>query len=233
VSEEIIMPKQANTQVSNEVVVQVIEAPKAEYVVQVSDAQQLDVCVELFSDGEATIAEGDEGIQRSALILGKVLLPDASVPCTYAKWTTIRATWLRKYMAFNSHASEESAQKAWERAIRRTQKEMPDLKKPSAPNASAQKMSEKRKAEVEMLGKLDDDQLVDLLVAYKNQDNFTKANVVKAEMKRRNADTDKAVKNELNELRAYVNKQVKNCADIDLLKKVSGMLPGYFEKAVM
>lgn len=218
------MPK-ANTAVSSEVVVQIVEAPKAEYVVQVSDAQQLDVAVELFSDGEATIAEGDDGVQRSALILGKVLLPDAGVPCTYAKWTTIRATWLRKYMAFNSHASEESAQKAWERAIRRTQKEMPDVKKPSAPSASAQKMSEKRKAEVEMLGQLDDNQLVDLLVAYKNQDNFTKANVVKAEMKRRNAGQEQAVKNELNELRALIVKQIKSATDMELLREVSAMLP--------
>jgi len=218
------MPK-ANQVVSSEVTVQIVEAPKAEYVLQMSEAQHLDTCVELFSDGEATIAEGDEGLQKSALILGKVLLPDAQVPCTYAKWNVVRSTWLRKYMAFNSHASEESAQKAWERQVRRTQKEMPDVKKPSAPTASAQKMSEKRKAEVEMLGKLDDDQLVDLLVAYKNQDNFTKANVVKAEMKRRTADTDKVVKNELNELRAHVVKQIKSATDLELLREISAMLP--------
>jgi hypothetical protein len=215
----------SNTVVSNDVVVQVVEAPKAEYVVQLGEAQHLDTCVELFSDGEATIAEGDDDVQKSALILGKVLLPDASVQPTYAKWTTIRSTWLRKYMAFNPHASEESAQKAWERLIRRAQKEMPDLKKPTAPSASAQKMSEKRKAEVEMLGKLDDNQLVDLLVAYKNQDNFSKANVVKAEMKRRNAGAEQAVKNELNTLRAEVVKQIKNTADLELLRKVSAMLP--------
>ena len=218
------MPK-ANQVVSSEVVVQIVEAPKAEYVLQVSEAQQIDQVVELFSDGEATIAEGDDGVQKSALILGRVLLPDAQVPCTYAKWNVIRSTWLRKYMAFNSHASEESAQKAWERQVRRVQKEMPDLKKPSAPSASAQKMSEKRKAEVEMLGKLEDDQLVDLLVAYKNQDNFTKAKVVQAEMKRRTADTDKVVKNELNELRAHIVKQVKSATDLDLLREVSAMLP--------
>ena len=128
-------------------------------------------------------------------------------------------------MAFNSHASEESAQKAWERQVRRVQKEMPDLKKPKAPTDSAQKMSEKRKAEVEMLGKLDDDQLVDLMVAYKNQNNFTKANVIKAEMKRRNAGQEQEVKNELNALRAYIVKQVKNAADLDLLREVSAMLP--------
>jgi len=213
------------TQVSNEVVVQIVEAPKAEHELHISEAQQLDICVELFSDGESTIAEGDEGIQKSALILGRVLLPDVSVPCTYAKWNVVRSTWLRKYMAFNSHASEESAQKAWERQVRRTQKEMPDLVKPKAPTASAQKMSEKRKAEVEMLGKLDDDQLVDLLVAYKNQDNFSKANVIKAEMKRRNAGQEQAVKNELNELRSLIVKQVKSATDMELLRQVSAMLP--------
>ena len=213
------------TQVSQEVVVQVVEAPKAEYVLQISESQQLDKVVELFSDGESTIAEGDDGVQKSALILGKVLMPDAQVPCTYAKWNVVRQTWLRKYMAFNSHASEESAQKAWERQVRRVQKEMPDVKKPSAPTVSAQKMSEKRKAEVEMLKRLDDNQLVDLLASYKNQDNFTKANGVKAEMKRRNADTDKVIKNELNELRALIVKQVKSATDLDLLREVSAMLP--------
>ena len=214
----------ANTVVSD-VVVQIVEAPKAEYVLQVLEAQHIDQVVELFSDGEATIAEGDDDIQKSALILGKVLLPDPQVPCSYAKWNVIRSTWLRKYMAFNSHASEESAQKGWERQVRRVQKEMPDVKKPSAPTVSAQKMSEKRKAEVEMLGKLDDDQLVDLLVAYKNQDNFSKANVVKAEMKRRNAGAEQAVKNELNELRSLIVKQVKSATDMNLLRQVSAMLP--------
>jgi hypothetical protein len=219
------MANKPNQVVDSNVVIQVVEAPKAEYVLQISESQQIDQVVELFSDGEATIAEGDEGLQKSALILGRVLLPDVQVPCTYAKWNVIRSTWLRKYMAFNAHASEESAQKAWERQVRRTQKEMPDVKKPSAPSASAQKMSEKRKAEVEMLGKLDDDQLVDLLVAYKNQDNFTKAKTVQAEMKRRTADTDKVVKNELNELRAHVVKQIKSATDLELLREISAMLP--------
>jgi hypothetical protein len=219
------MANKPNQVVDANVVVQIVEAPKAEYVLQISESQQIDQVVELFSDGEATIAEGDEGLQKSALILGRVLLPDAQVPCTYAKWNVIRSTWLRKYMAFNAHASEESAQKAWERQVRRVQKEMPDVAKPSAPTASAQKMSEKRKAEVEMLGKLDDDQLVDLLVAYKNQDNFTKAKTVQAEMKRRTADTDKVVKNELNELRAHVVKQIKSVTDLELLREISAMLP--------
>jgi len=213
------------TQVSQEVVVQVVEAPKAEYVLQISESQQLDKVVELFSDGEATIAEGDDGLQKSALILGKVLLPDPQVPCTYAKWNVVRQTWLRKYMAFNSHASEESAQKAWERQVRRVQKEMPDVVKPKAPTTSAVKMSEKRKAEQEMLSRLDDDQLVDMLVAYKNQDNFTKAKVVQAEMKRRNSDAESEVNAERKALREHIRKQIAQTMDIELLREVSAMLP--------
>lgn len=211
------------------VIVQVVPAPKAEYVLQTTEAQHLDTCVELFSDGEATIAEGDDDVQKSALILGKVLLPDASVPCTYAKWNVVRATWLRKFMAFNSHASEESAQKAWERIVRRAQKEMPDLKKPSAPSKSAQKMSEKRKAEAEMLGGLDDDQLVDLLVAYKNQDDLDKAKRVKAEMKRRNADAESEANDARKALREKIRKQLAQTTDIALLEKVSAMLPKLVE----
>jgi len=218
------MPK-ANQVLPNDVVIQVVEAPKADHVLLISEAQQLDICVELFSDGEATIAEGDEGLQKSALILGKVLLPDPQVPCTYAKWNVTRQTWLRKYMAFNSHASEESAQKAWERQVRRVQKEMPDLVKPKAPSTSAVKMSEKRKAEQEMLSRLDDDQLVDMLVAYKNQDNFTKAKVVQAEMKRRNSDAESEVNAERKALREHIRKQIAQTMDIELLREVSAMLP--------
>ena len=41
------MPK-ANTQVSNEVSLTVVEAPQAEYVVAVADAQQIDSIVDMF-----------------------------------------------------------------------------------------------------------------------------------------------------------------------------------------
>ena len=46
--------------VESNVVVQIVEAPKAEYVLQISEAQQIDKVVEMFSDGEATIGDGEE-----------------------------------------------------------------------------------------------------------------------------------------------------------------------------
>ena len=102
---------------------------------------------------------------------------------------------------------------------------MPDLVKPKAPSTSAVKMSEKRKAEQEMLSRLDDDQLVDMLVAYKNQDNFTKAKVVQAEMKRRNSDAESEVNAERKALREHIRKQIAQTMDIELLREVSAMLP--------
>lgn len=218
------MPK-ANEVLDASVVIQMVEAPKAEYLVSVGEAQQLDQVVELFSDGEATIAEGDDDLQKSALILGKVLVPDAGVPCTYAKWTVIRATWLRKYSGFNPHASDESAQKAWERQVRRVQKEMPDVVKPKAPSSAAVKVSEKRAKQLAELKAMPDSLLSDRLAAYKAVDNFTEANKVKAEIKRRQADANKGIEEEVKSARECVIKQIKLCGDIDLLNQISDMLP--------
>ena len=219
------MPK-ANTQVSNEVSLTVVEAPQAEYVVAVADAQQIDSIVDMFIDAEEHLFEGDVGMQNTAVAMSKVMGANPS----YVEYMTKRALWLRKFMAKTPSASDESAQKAWERLARRMLKEC-GLDKPKAPNKAAQHMSEKRKAEQEMLGQLDDNQLVDLLVAYKNQDNFTKANVVKAEMKRRNADAEEETNKARKALRELIRKQVAQTMDIELLEKVSAMLPKLVEKA--
>ena len=219
------MPKLAKTEVVENVVVQVVEAPKAEFVLQLDDAKHLDSCVELFSDGEALKGEGEYKIKQSAVILGQVLLPDPAVQPTLAQYNVIRQTWIRKAMAFNPNRSEEATQKAWERCFSAACRENPDLSKPKAKGKAAVKMSEKRKAEVEMLKQLDDNQLVDLLAAYKAEDNFTKANAVKKEMKDRNKSVDDAINAERKELREQIRKQLAQTMDIELLRKVSAMLP--------
>jgi len=213
------MPK-ANQVLSSEVVVQIVEAPKAEYVISIPEAQQIDTIVEKLIEADELLFEGDSLMETTAKAVAKLL---GTAP-TYAQYNTVKAMFVRKYMAQVPSANEESTQKRWERLFARCTKET-GLEKPKAPSSSAVKMSEKRKAEVEMLGKLEDNQLVDLLVAYKNQDNFTKAKSVQAEMKRRNADTEQAIKNELNELRSLVVKQIKSATDLNLLRQVSAMLP--------
>jgi hypothetical protein len=214
-----IMPK-ANPAVSSEVVVQIVEAPKAEYVVSVGEAQQIDTIVKKLIEADELLFEGDSLMETTAKAVGKLL----GVAPTYAQYNTVKAMFVRKYMAQVPSATEETTQKRWERLFARCTKET-GLTKPKAPSASAQKMSEKRKAEVEMLGKLTDNQLVDLLVAYKNEDNFTKANSVKAEMKRRNADAESEVNTERKALRETIRKQLAQTGDIELLRKVSAMLP--------
>lgn len=207
-------------------VIQIVEAPKAEYVVSVADAQQIDNIVDMFIDAEEHLYEGDVGMQNTAVAMSRVM---GSSP-SYAEWNTKRALWLRKFMAKTPSASEESAQKAWERLARRMDKEC-GLVKPKAPSAAAKKMSEKRKAEAEMLAGLDDSQLVDLLVAYKNQDDLDKAKRVKQEMKRRNADAEAEVNDQRKALRELIRKQVAQTTDIELLEKVSAMLPKLVEKS--
>ena len=214
-------PTAINEALSNAgIVVQIVEAPKAEYVLQISEAQQIDKVVEMFSDGEATIGDGEELVTKSALVLGKVLMPDAGVACTYAKWGVVRGVWLRKFMAFNPHASEESAQKAWERQVKRVTREMPDVKKPSAPKASAVQMSEKRAKEKAELSAMLDSQLEEKLAAYKAADKFTKASAVKAEIVARANKANEGIEAEVKSARELIAKQVKLCSDLDLLNEI-------------
>ena len=218
------MPNKAKNEVVDSLVqagvIQSIEAPKAEYVVSIPEAQQIDTIVEKFIEADELLFEGDSLMQTTAKALGKLF----GVAPTYAQYMTIRQMWIRKYMAQMPSSSEEATQKHWERLFKRVNKET-GLDKPKAPSKAAVKMSEKRKAEVQMLKSLGDDQLVDLLAAYKAEDNFTKANAVKKEMKDRNKSADDAVNAERKELREQIRKQLAQTTDIELFRKVSAMLP--------
>ena len=70
-----------------------------------------------------------------------------------------------------------------------------------------------------------DSLLDDRLAAYKAVDNFTEANKVKAEIKRRQADANKGIEVEVKNAREVVIKQIKLCSDIELLNQISEMLP--------
>ena len=218
------MPNKAKNEVVDSLVqagvIQSIEAPKTEYVVSIPDAQQLDTIVEKFIEADELLFEGDSLMQTTAKALGKLF----GVAPTYSQYMTVRQMWIRKYMAQMPSSSEEATQKHWERLFKRVNKET-GLDKPKAPSKAAVKMSEKRKAEVAMLKALGDDQLVEMLAAYKAEDNFTKANAVKKEMKDRNKSADDAINAERKELREQIRKQLAQTTDIELLRKVSAMLP--------
>jgi hypothetical protein len=216
---EMYMPK-ANEVLDSNVVVQIVEAPKAEYVVSVSEAQQIDSIVEKFIEADELLFEGDSLMQITAKALAKVL---GSAP-TYAQWNTVKQMWSRKYMGQVPQANEESTQKQWERLAKRMAKEV-GLAKPSAPSKAAVAVSEKRAKQKAELEAMPDSLLSDRLAAYKAVDNFTEANKVKAELKRRQADANKGIEVEVKNARECVIKQIKLCSDIELLNQISEMLP--------
>lgn len=198
----------------------VVEAPKAEYSVPMAEAELLDSGVQLFADGEDTIFDGDQMLQKSALITSRVLGTD----CTYVKFNTISAMWIRKLMARSPNLNEDSARRAWNRHMGRITKET-GFVKPKAPSNDAKRMSAKRSEEAEKLMAMGDDELVELMAGFVNQQNFDKAKKVKAELNRRHGDVEKQAKAELKELREQIRKQLAQTADIELLRKVSALLP--------
>ena len=214
------MATKANQVVDSNVVVQIVEAPKAEYVVSVGEAQQIDTIVEKFIEADELLFEGDVLMETTSKALAKLL---GSAP-TYAQWNTVKQLWVRKYMGRIPQATDESSQKQWERLVKRMTKET-GLTKPSAPAKAAQAMSEKRAKQKAELEAMLDSQLEDKLAAYKAADNFTQANAVKAEINRRQKEANKGKEDEVKALREMVIKQIKITADLNLLAQVSALLP--------
>ena len=210
----------ANTVVPSDVVVQIVEAPKAEYVVSVSEAQQIDTVVEKFIEADELLFEGDVLMETTAKALAKLF----GVNPTYAQWNTVKAMWVRNYMGRIPQATEDSSQKQWERLAKRMAKET-GLSKPSAPSKAAQTMSAKRAEQQAKLQALPDGELVDLMVAYVNGQDFSKANEIKKEIGRRTKEANKGKEDEVKAMRDRVIKQIKQTADMELLAKVSAMLP--------
>ena len=204
----------------SDVIVQIVEAPKAEYVVSVSEAQQIDTIVEKFIEADELLFEGDVLMETTSKALAKLL---GSAP-SYAQWNTVKQFWCRKYMGRVPQANDESTQKQWERLVKRMTKET-GLAKPSAPAKAAQAMSEKRAKQKAELEAMLDNQLSERLAAYKAADNFTQANAVKAEIKRREKESNKGKEDEVKAMREQVIKQIKITADLSLLAKVSDLLP--------
>lgn len=211
--------KKQNEVIEN-VVIQMVEAPKAEYVVSVGEAQQIDMTVEKFIEADELLFEGDSLMEVTAKALAKLFGTNPS----YAQWNTVRAMWIRKYMARIPQANEESTQKCWERLVKRMAKET-GLAKPSAPSKAAQAMSAKRAEQQAKLQALPDGELVDLMVAYVNGQEFSKANEIKKEIGRRTKEANKGKEDEVKAMRERVIKQIKQTADMELLRKVSAMLP--------
>jgi hypothetical protein len=211
----------------SDVVVQIVEAPKAEFVLDLNMSDLIDQVVDRVLQSEDHAFEADLGMEKSAMMLAELF---GTAP-TYAKWEAIRLAWLRKYMNRKPNANEESADRAWQRLAKRVEKEV-GLTKPAKPSAEAQRKAGKREEEKKELMSMVDSQLESLLAAYKADDEFAKASKVKAELKRRDEDRNKGQLEYAKELRADIAKRVKVVTDVTLLEQIQAMLPELVDAVV-
>lgn len=204
----------------SDVVVQIVEAPKAEFVLDLNMADLIDQVVDRVLSSEDHAFEADLGMEKSAMMLAELMGTNPA----YAKWEAIRSAWLRKYMNRKPNANEESADRAWQRLAKRMEKEV-GLSKPAKPSAEAQRKASKRDEEKKVLQSMVDSQLEQMLAAYKAEDEFAKASKVKAELKRRADEANKDMIETAKEMRADIIKRVKLVTDTRLLGTILDMLP--------
>ena len=214
------MPKKQNEVLDSSVVVQLVEAPKAEFVLSFEMADMIDQVVDRVLASEDAAFEADLGMEKSAMMMAQVMGTEP----TYAEWEAKRLAYVRKYMSRKPNANQDSADRAWSRLAKRMEKEC-GLTKPAKPSAEAQRKASKRDEEKKVLESMVDSQLEQLLAAYKAEDEFTKAGKVKAELKRRSDEANKGQIEYAKELRADIAKRVKVVTDVALLEEIQAMLP--------
>jgi hypothetical protein len=204
----------------NEVAVQLVEAPKAEFVLSLDQADRMDQIVDRVLSSEDHAFEADLGMEKASMMLAEVL---GTAP-TYASWNAFQSSYIRKYMSRKPNANEESAERAWQRLAKRMEKEV-GLTKPAKPTKDGQRMASKRDEEKKVLESMVDSQLEQLLAAYKAEDEFAKAGKIKAEIKRRSDEANKGLIEYAKELRADIAKRIKVVTDVELLEQIQSMLP--------
>jgi hypothetical protein len=187
--------------------------------------------VNLFIEGDEQIFQGDEKHIKVATVMAKLLKPESKVEPSYAFWNLVSDTFVNVYMARNNLSNEESAKNAWYRNAKRMEK-LFGLTKPKAPTADASRMSEKRAKEQAELQAKPDSVLREEMLAYKADDDFKKAEKVKAEIDRR----EKLNKSDLIEQRkakqALLGKAVKKVEDDALLNQLWDLIPQSVKLAV-
>ena len=75
----------------SDVVVQLVEAPKAEFVLDLNMADLIDQVVDRVLSSEDHAFEADLGMEKSAMMLAELMGTNPA----YAKWEAIRSAWLR------------------------------------------------------------------------------------------------------------------------------------------
>ena len=176
--------------------------------------------VKEFIDAEELIFEGDSKKDNVAKAIASVL---GSSP-TYAWWELVRTTWESSYMAKYQLANEKSANNAWLDNTKRVKAKYA-LEKPTKNSTDSTRMSEKRAKEKAELEKKTDSVLREEYLAYKADDNLSKATSIKKEIDRREklANGDKLERRKARQ--SLLASAVKKITDDALLEKLWAQIP--------
>ena len=176
--------------------------------------------VKEFIDAEELIFEGDSKKDNVAKAIASVL---GSSP-TYAWWELVRTTWESSYMAKYQLANEKSANNAWLDNCKRIKAKYA-LEKPAKGSKDSTRMSEKRAKEQAELQSKTDSVLREEYLAYKADDNLSKATSIKKEIDRREklANGDKLERRKARQ--SLLASAVKKITDDALLEKLWAQIP--------
>ena len=223
-----------NTAIKNDVMQQMVNGSIAEgsKPAIVSSADDVELVLnqkQLASIGEsvkATIESENLEFNASELRddIAKVLSKVLGINPTYEWWELVRTTWENTYLVRKDLSNEKSANNAWLDNCKRMKARF-GLEKPAKGSKDSARMSEKRaKEQAEMQAK-PDSVLREEMLAYKADDDFKKAEKVKAEIDRREKLNNVGVVERRKARQALLGKAVKKIADDNLLNQMWALVP--------
>jgi hypothetical protein len=224
----------ANTPIKNDVMQQMVmgsiaEGSKPAKVISPDDVELvlnqkqlalIGTSVKEFIEGEGLIFDGEIKKDNVAKAIATVLGDNPS----YEWWELVRTTWEASYMAKYSLANEKSANNAWLDNTKRIKAKFA-LEKPAKGSKDSTRMSEKRAKEQAELEKKTDSVLREEMLAYKAEDNFKKADKLKAELERREKLNKADAVEQRKARQALLVKAMKKIADDDLLNQIWALVP--------
>jgi hypothetical protein len=198
----------------------VISPSDVELVLNTKQLALIGTSVKEFIEGEGLIFDGEIKKDNVAKAIATVLGENP----TYEWWELVRTTWEASYMAKYSLANEKSANNAWLDNTKRIKAKFA-LEKPAKGSKDSTRMSEKRAKEQAELQAKPDSVLREEMLAYKADDDFKKADKLKAELERREKLNKADVVEQRKARQALLVKAMKKIADDDLLNQIWALVP--------
>jgi len=201
-------------------IAKVVSADDIELALNSKQLALIGTSVKEFIEGEGLIFDGEIKKDNVAKAIATVLGENP----TYEWWELVRTTWEASYMAKYSLANEKSANNAWLDNTKRIKAKFA-LEKPAKGSKDSTRMSEKRAKEQAELQSKTDSVLREEMLAYKAEDDFKKADKLKAELERREKLNKADVIEQRKARQALLVKAMKKIADDDLLNQIWALVP--------